>query len=103
MKQQVESEEINLYTLGKLVWDMGRFDLAEKYLNVFLKQLPTNNPLVGKIYEDLTKVTSQAGDYDKSVQWRQKALEFKKSNQKLVSSSTNIKKSVAINTISFAA
>ncbi|CAF4086481.1 unnamed protein product, partial [Rotaria sordida] len=95
MKEQVESEEINLYTLGKLVWDMGRFDLAEKYLNAFLKQLPTNDPLIGKIYEDLTKVTSQAGDYDKSVQWRQKALEFKKSNQKLVILSTNIKKSIA--------
>ncbi|CAF1025123.1 unnamed protein product [Rotaria sp. Silwood1] len=103
MKEQLESEEINLYTLGRLVWNMGRFDLAEKYLHAFLKQISTNDPLLGNLYEDLAKVTSQVGDYDKSVQWRQKSLEFKKSNQTLVSSSTNIKKSIAIKTISFAA
>ncbi|CAF4711067.1 unnamed protein product, partial [Rotaria socialis] len=53
---------------------MGKLDLAEKYFIRFLEQLPLNNPLLARLYEDLAKVAAQNGDYDKCMEWRQKAI-----------------------------
>ncbi|CAF1478908.1 unnamed protein product [Adineta steineri] len=80
MKQQIENEETNLRRLGNVLWEMGKFDLAEKYFNRSLKQLPSNDPLHISLYEDLGKLASQTGDYDMSMKWRQKLLTFKAEN-----------------------
>ncbi|CAF3754955.1 unnamed protein product [Adineta steineri] len=80
MKQQIENEETNLRTLGNVLWEMGKFDLAEKYFNRLLQKLPSNDPLVSSLYEDLVELASQRGDYDMSMKWRQKLLTFKKEN-----------------------
>ncbi|CAF0878209.1 unnamed protein product [Adineta steineri] len=77
MKQQIESREMNLRILGNLLWEMGKFDLAEKYFTRSLKQLPWNDPLHISLYEDLGKLASQRGDYDLSMKWRKKLLRFK--------------------------
>jgi tetratricopeptide (TPR) repeat protein len=77
MKQQTEGEETNLRTLGTILREMGKLDLAEKYFSRLLKELPSNDPLISSLYEDLGKLASQRGDYDISVQWHQKSLEFK--------------------------
>ncbi|CAF2077593.1 unnamed protein product, partial [Rotaria magnacalcarata] len=74
MKQQLGSGETNLEIFGKLLWEMGKLDLAEKYFIRFLEQLPLNNPLLATLYEDLAKVAAQKGDYDKCMEWRQKAI-----------------------------
>ncbi|CAF4725364.1 unnamed protein product, partial [Rotaria socialis] len=74
MKQQLGSGETDLETFGKLLWEMGKLDLAEKYFIRFLEQLPLNNPLLARLYEDLAKVAAQNGDYDKCMEWRQKAI-----------------------------
>ncbi|CAF0834236.1 unnamed protein product [Adineta steineri] len=81
MKQQIGNEETNLRTLGKLLWEMGEFDLAEKYLTRSLKELPPNDPLHIRLYEDLGILASQRVDYDASVKWRQKLLTFKEQNK----------------------
>ncbi|CAF1396320.1 unnamed protein product [Adineta steineri] len=81
MKQQIKSEETNLRTLGKLLGKMGKFDLAEKYFNRLLQELPSNEPLLSSLYEDLGELASQRGDYDMSVQWHQKSLAIKNKNQ----------------------
>ncbi|CAF4524151.1 unnamed protein product, partial [Rotaria socialis] len=73
-KQQLGSGETDLETFGKLLWEMGKLDLAEKYFIRFLEQLPLNNPLLARLYEDLAKVAAQKGDYDKCMEWRQKAI-----------------------------
>ncbi|CAF1383499.1 unnamed protein product [Adineta steineri] len=77
MKQQIESREMNLRILGNLLWEMGKFDLAETYFTRLLKQLSSNDPLNISLYEDLGKLASQRGDYDMSMKWRQKLLTFK--------------------------
>ncbi len=59
---------------------MGKLDLAEQYFHRLLKQIPVNDPLRGDLYEDLAKVASRSGDFDKSTEWRQKSIEFKQSN-----------------------
>ncbi|CAF0769546.1 unnamed protein product [Adineta steineri] len=81
MKQQIENEETNLRTLGKLLWKMGKFDLAEKYFNRLLQELPSSDPLLSSLYEDLGELASQTGDYDMSVQWHQKFLAIRNKNQ----------------------
>ncbi|CAF3916454.1 unnamed protein product [Rotaria sp. Silwood1] len=80
MKQQLGTGETNLRTLGKVLWEMGKFDLAEQCFTRLLKELPPNDPLLGDLYEDLGKIASHAGDYDKSVQWHQKSLALKNPN-----------------------
>ena len=77
MKQEIENEETNLRTLAEVLWKMGQFDLAEKYFKRLLNNLSPNDPFILKIYEDLSELASHTRDYDMSVQWKQKALQFK--------------------------
>jgi tetratricopeptide (TPR) repeat protein len=89
MKQQAGSGETNLRTLGNILWDMGKSELAERYFNRLLKELSPNDPLHINLYEDLGKLASQRGDYDKSMEWRQKLVMFKEQHQFIVKSSVN--------------
>ncbi|CAF1113659.1 unnamed protein product [Adineta steineri] len=89
MKQQIENEETNLRTLGNVLWEMGKFDLAEKYFTRSLKQLPSNDSLHISLYEDLGKLASQRGDYDMSMKWRKKLLTFKEENPLAINVSVN--------------
>ncbi|CAF3836789.1 unnamed protein product [Rotaria sp. Silwood1] len=89
-KQKLSDRETNLRTLGKILWDTGKFDLAEKYLTEFLNQLPSNDPSLSSIYDDLSKVALQAGDYEKSVRWSKKAFEFRNSNALLHTLNINV-------------
>jgi tetratricopeptide (TPR) repeat protein len=91
MEQQTGSGETNLLILGNILWDMGKSELAEKYFNRLLKELSSNDPLHIKLYEDLGKLASQRGDYDKSVEWRHKLVIFKEQHQFNVKSSINQK------------
>ncbi|CAF1097868.1 unnamed protein product [Adineta steineri] len=95
MKQQIENEETNLQTLGKLLCEMGEFDLAEKYLTRLLNQLPSNDPLHISLYEDLAKLASQRRKLNMSIEWRQKLLIFKEENPL----STNVSVNETNNTI----
>ncbi|CAF3164126.1 unnamed protein product [Rotaria socialis] len=74
MKRELGSGQTNLRTLGTLLREMGKFDLAEKYLTRLLKELPLNYPILADLYQELSKVAALAGDYDKSVKYRQKSL-----------------------------
>ncbi|CAF4052026.1 unnamed protein product [Rotaria magnacalcarata] len=79
MKQRLGSGEKKLEILGKVLWEMGQLDLAEKYFIRFLGQLPLNDPSVYDSYENLGTLTSQIHDYHKSIQW-QKKLSHSKTN-----------------------
>ncbi len=76
MKQQLGSEEPNFRTLGKIVWTMGKFDLAQEFYHRLLNELPPDDPLLKSVYEDLAEITSQNHDYDISIQWRHKVVEL---------------------------
>ncbi|CAF1303903.1 unnamed protein product, partial [Rotaria sordida] len=53
MKQQLGNGETNLRTLGRVLSEMGKFDLAEQYFTRLLKELSPNDPLCGNLYKDL--------------------------------------------------
>ncbi|CAF1403772.1 unnamed protein product [Adineta steineri] len=78
---RMELEATNFHTLGKLLWEMNKLDLAEKYFTRFLEQLSSNDPLRGDLYQDLAKIAAQSNAMDKSMEWRQKAIAFKKQNK----------------------
>ncbi|CAF1433515.1 unnamed protein product [Adineta steineri] len=92
MKQQIGNEETNLRTLGKALSEMGKPDLAEKYFCRLLNELPPNDPLLGSLYEDLGKLASSGRNYDMSMHWHKKSLEFKEKNQLKTGSNNNEKK-----------
>ncbi|CAF1925305.1 unnamed protein product [Rotaria magnacalcarata] len=77
IKKQIGIEESNLCTLGKMLWKIGKLDLAKMYYNRCLSELSDNDPLFLTAYEDLADITSQLHDYDEFVYWRQKLLNFK--------------------------
>ncbi|CAF4514892.1 unnamed protein product, partial [Rotaria socialis] len=81
MKDHFLSREINLQTLAKLLWEMGKPDLAEKYFIRLLEQLPLQDPLLGDLYHDLGRLASHVGNLDKSMEWHKKASALKKQNQ----------------------
>jgi tetratricopeptide (TPR) repeat protein len=81
MKQQTRTGETNLRTFGKILCKMGKFDLAKQYFSYLLKELSPKDPLIGILYEDLSELASQVGDYDKGIEWLQKANTFKNPNQ----------------------
>ncbi len=86
MKQQIGTEEPNLRTFAKLVWKMGKFDLAENYFTRLLKELSPNHPLIPTLFEDLSELASQRGNFNMSIQWLQKRLEY---NQKCQSANNS--------------
>jgi tetratricopeptide (TPR) repeat protein len=88
MKQQNGTGDTNLWTLGKILWRMGKFDLAEKYFCRLLDELPMNNPSRGILYENLSEMASQQGDYDKSIQWHKKSVEIEE--QTVSTDNTNL-------------
>ncbi|CAF4773816.1 unnamed protein product, partial [Rotaria sp. Silwood2] len=78
MKQKLGSGETDLRTLGRLLAEMSKFDLAEKYFIRLTEQLSLNDSLLDDLYEELGKVAAQAGNFDKGMEWRKKAIAVKK-------------------------
>jgi tetratricopeptide (TPR) repeat protein len=80
MKRRFDIREPTLRTLGRVLWDMGKMDLAEQYYTRFLKKLEPRDPLLRSMYEDLADLTSQMGDDDKSFQWYTKLISLENEN-----------------------
>ena len=80
MTQQF-SRRIDFHTLGKIVWKLGKFDLAELYITRLLNELPENDPIKSSLYRDLAELASVTGNLDKSVELHQKALKLKNSTK----------------------
>ncbi|CAF1521100.1 unnamed protein product [Rotaria sordida] len=81
MKQQLGSGKTDLRTLARLLSEMNKTDLAEKYFMRLLEQLPSSDPLLYDLYQDLGKLASQVGNFGKSMEWRQKAIALQQKNE----------------------
>ena len=77
MKKQNGSGNTNLRTLGKVLWKMGKLDLAEQYYMRLLEEISPNDPSLSSLYGELADITSQKGDFNVSMQWQQKAIACK--------------------------
>ncbi|CAM4958263.1 unnamed protein product [Rotaria socialis] len=81
MKNSNENGETCLRSLGKLLWNMGMLDLADKYYRRFVNEISLNDPLRMTLFEELGNIASQKGDYDKSIEWHKKALDVQSKNE----------------------
>lgn len=81
MKGQIEGGDTTLRTLGKFLWRMGKFELAETYLLRLLKEIESDDPLKSTLYEDLGELAALRGNFDASVHYQQKALRLKNDKQ----------------------
>ncbi len=77
MKNQNGIGETNFHTLGKLLWNMGKLDLAERYYIRLMNELRPNDSLLTTLYAELSQIASQRGHYDKSIQFHKKSNEIK--------------------------
>src|SRR5438105_15622305 len=75
MKNEYHREETNLLSLGDVMRNMGKFDLAEKYYRRLLSELPSNDPSLSSLYQRLGRVADEKGEYDTSLEWYEKSLE----------------------------
>jgi tetratricopeptide (TPR) repeat protein len=66
MKKQIGTGETNLRTLGKLLWTMGKFNLAEQYYNRLLQELSPNDPSLPSLYDELDLIRLVQGKHHKS-------------------------------------
>ncbi|CAF1613471.1 unnamed protein product [Rotaria magnacalcarata] len=77
MKRKIGAGETTLCTLGKVLWTMGKFDLAKKYYTRCVKELSHNDPLLLIAYDDLANIATQQNQYEESIQWSQNLAELK--------------------------
>ncbi|CAF4684438.1 unnamed protein product [Rotaria socialis] len=77
MKNEYNREETNLLSLGDVMLDMGKFDLAGKYYRQWLSELPSNDPSIYALYQRLGMIANAEGEYDASLEWYQKSLEMR--------------------------
>jgi len=80
MKEKMGIGPTNLRILGDILWKMGKLDLAEKYLTRLCQELPSDDRLLGVLYDDLGSLTSQKGDLDQSLAWHEKSRALQKQN-----------------------
>lgn len=80
VKQEAECGERSLQNLGKILYKMEKFSLAEQFYSSLIARFPPNYSLLGDFYEDLSKLAAQTGDTAKSAQWQQKAAQLKPSS-----------------------
>jgi tetratricopeptide (TPR) repeat protein len=75
LKNMKKLTKLDLRSLGDVLKDMGKFELAEKYFYRSLNELPLNDPSNGFLYFSLFVVSESKGDREKSLCWLQKAIQ----------------------------
>ncbi len=74
MEIENENWQPNLSSLGALLWNMGKYELAEKYLRRRLAETSLDDPSLGSTYLNLGLVLAEKGDFAESLHWYDKAL-----------------------------
>jgi hypothetical protein len=77
MKQQSGTGEKSLHTFAKLLTEMGKSELAEKYYRRLHNETPSDDPSQKTVCNELGKVLSQKNEYNMSMHWREKASKVK--------------------------
>jgi tetratricopeptide (TPR) repeat protein len=78
MKNQYNTEQMNLLSFGRILRKMSKFDDAEKFYRRLLKELPDDHENIADCHYGLGIVMDEKGDYESSLEWHQKSIEIKK-------------------------
>ncbi|CAF3648668.1 unnamed protein product [Rotaria socialis] len=74
------NEETSLYSFGNILYQMGKYDLAEKYFYRLLKDLPNGHDDISKCYHSLGVLALIKDNRDLSLYWHEKSLKILKPN-----------------------
>jgi tetratricopeptide (TPR) repeat protein len=69
--------DATLFSFGRVLHNMGKFDQAEKCYRRLLTELSSNDPSICRLYYSLGLVAMDKGDYDTSLIWLNKSFEIK--------------------------
>ena len=75
MREVHRDFQTNLLVFGKLLWKMGKYSLAEKYIHRLLNQLPSYHYLISYCYRALGNIADDKGEYRTSLEWHLKSLD----------------------------
>ena len=91
LRKEYGENQTNLLTFGKLLWNMGKYQQAEKYFRRLLNQLSEEDSLRSYCYRALGNVADGQGDYEQSLIWHFKAMDsIEKTDSILAESYNNI-------------
>ena len=68
--------EIDQLSFGEVLYHMGKYDSAAKVYFPLLKELPSNDPSLSKLYYYLGMIAYKEEAYDSSLTWYHKSLEI---------------------------
>jgi tetratricopeptide (TPR) repeat protein len=72
------NQEINLFSFGRILHQMNKFDEAAKYYRRLLTEFSNDYKQTGLCCYHLGRVYSGKGNYEDSIQWYKKSLEIMK-------------------------
>ena len=70
------NDQVNTLAFGRVLHQMGKYELAEKFYRRLLHEVPLRDPTLSDLYYSLGVVLMDIGDYDSSLQWLNKSLEI---------------------------
>ena len=76
IKNEHNGQEINLFSFGRILQQMNKFDQAEKYYRRLLTEFSTDYKQTGLCYYHLGRVYSGKENYEDSLKWYEKSLKI---------------------------
>jgi tetratricopeptide (TPR) repeat protein len=77
IKKRYGDGELDLLTFAQILKDLDRFNEAEEYANRYLESLPADHDDAIRCYNLLGSVALARADFENSLNWYNKALEFR--------------------------
>jgi tetratricopeptide (TPR) repeat protein len=74
---RIKESTSSCLTLGRVMFNGGKLDQAERFYSKALDQLSSNHSDVAECYHGLGRVFEGRGNYDTSLRWHRKALQFR--------------------------
>ena len=75
-----ENESSNLRLFAKILWKIDQLDLANRHYNRLINELPSDDPLLMIVYDDLGTMALEKKNYDAGVQYYTKSIAIKNQN-----------------------
>ncbi|UJR30022.1 hypothetical protein I4U23_017567 [Adineta vaga] len=76
LKKEYSAKEMDLFSFGHVLYDMGNFDNAKKFYLRFLDDIPSDHQDLVTCYHTLGEVAADKGDCDSSLEWYKKLHEL---------------------------
>ncbi|CAF0716457.1 unnamed protein product [Adineta steineri] len=76
LKKEYNDKEMDLFSFGHVLYDMGNFDSAKKFYLRFLDNIPPDHQDLANCYNTLGEIAVEKGDCNLSLEWFEKLNEL---------------------------